>query len=115
MSIGINPLGGGAVDPVSNVTTSMKAKVAREPVVFVGLLNSLGLGVLSLAGVFGWWQLTEAQAGAVTALWGTVTAFAMWVVRANVTPTSMVPNPGSASTETGAPAPEVSPAADPVP
>jgi hypothetical protein len=65
-----------------------RRKLSREPVAFVGALNSIVLAVFTLAGVFGWWDWTDEQTGAVMGLWAAVSGFAMYLARANVTPTS---------------------------
>lgn len=64
----------------------MWSRIRSEPVAFFGLVQTLWLAVLTLANVFGWWEWSDEQTAAVTAVWTAVTAIVTWAVRSQVTP-----------------------------
>ena len=68
-----------------------------EPVVIVGGLTQIVSAVIALALGFGWVSWTPEQTGLVLGVWAAVTAFALLVVRANVTPTPPIASPTEAT------------------
>lgn len=68
-------------------------RIRKEPVAFVGVLNTLWLAILTLANVFNWWVWDDTQTAAVTAVWTALSGLATWLVRSNVSPTTALVPP----------------------